>query len=304
MPIMKSTLLTALTVIVAALALACATGCGSDSTPVNHAQTKVAFASGRASGDVNPDPYVMNRDGSSVTPLPYGAMPSRPRGTTVSPDDSKVLFEASHNSPTQVYTAALDGTAVTPLTTTGSNRVPRWSPDGKQIVFMSTRDGLSGWLIYVMNADGSSQAHLSPLDNTINDIFPSFSPNGKQIVFTGWDATAFQYAIWTMNADGSNRKSVIVPSATPVTPAFSPDGSKILWVASGEIASVNLDGSGQTTITSSGGKILELMTLGTEVWFTTMQDGNPEVYKMSADGSGQKDMTNNPYGDSLYLNVP
>jgi TolB protein len=155
-----------------------------------------------------------------------------------------------------------------------------------------------------MNADGSSQTRLSPLDNTINDIFPSFSPNGKQIVFIGWDATASEYAIWTMNADGSNRKSVILPHTSIVTPAFSPDGTKILWVDNGEIASVNLDGSGQTTITSSGGKILELMTLGTEVWFTTTQDGNPEVYKMNADGSGQKNMTNNPHADMLYLNVP
>ncbi len=107
-----------------------------------------------------------------------------------------------------------------------------------------------------------------------------------------------------MNADGSNRKSVTVPALIPTTPEFSPDGSKILWVDSGGIVSINLDGSGQTSITNSGGKISELMVLGNEVWFTTNQDGNPEVYKMNADGSGQKNMTNNPYADSLDLNVP
>jgi len=304
---MRSSMWTAFAVLVAALTFA--TGCGSHSAtvtpvPVTPAQTKIAFSSGRATSDVTAEPYIMNRDGSSVTPLPYSGMPSMPRGVTVSPDDSKVLFEATGSSSTQVYTAALDGTALVPLTNAGSNRLPRWSPDGKRVVFTSTRDGSGGWKIYQMNADGSSQTRLSPLDSTINDIFPSYSADGTQIVFPGWDATASQYAICTMSTDGNNRKSVIAPAAIPVTPAFSPDGTKILWVDNGEIASVNLDGSGQTTITNSGGQISELMILGTEVWFTTGQDGNYEVYKMSADGSAQRNMTNNPHADRLDINVP
>jgi len=80
-----------------------------------------------------------------------------------------------------------------------------------------------------------------------------------------------------------------------------PDG---LWVDNGEMTSVNLDGSGRSTITNSGGQISELMILGTEVWFTTGQDGNYEVYKMSADGSAQRNMTNNPHADRLDINVP
>jgi centrosomal CEP192-like protein/WD40 repeat protein/ASPM-SPD-2-Hydin domain-containing protein len=263
-------------------------------------QSKVAFVSGRATGDVTALPYIMNIDGSGVTPLPYSGMPSIPRGVTVSPDDSKVLTEIDGNNPTQVYTAKLDGTALTQLTTSKSNRYPRWSPDGKQIVFISNRDG--GAKIYLMNADGSSQTRLSPLDNTIIDLFPSFSPNGKQIVFIGWDATVSEYAIWTMSTDGSNRKSVLLPHASIATPAFSPDGNKILWVDNGDIASVNLDGAGRITLTNTGGRISELMILGTEVWFTTSQDGNLEVYKMNADGSGQENMTNDPYGDALGLN--
>jgi Tol biopolymer transport system component len=301
----RSSMLTVFAVIVAALAFAWTAGCGNDQATVNPVQqTKLAFSSGRATGDVTGEPYIMNRDGSTVTPLPYSGMPSIPRGVTVSPDDSKVLAEIGGSDPTQVYTAKLDGTALTPLTTSGSNRLPRWSPDGKRIVFMSTRDGSGGWKIYLMNADGSSQTCLSPLDDTISDIFPSYSPDGKQIVFPGWDAAATAYAIWTMSTDGNNRKSVLVPSEIPVTPAFSPDGSKILWVDNGEIASVNVDGSGRTTITNSGGMISELMVVGTEVWFTTWQDGNSEVYKMNADGSGQKNMTNNPHADRLDMNVP
>jgi Tol biopolymer transport system component len=35
--------------------------------------------------------------------------------------------------------------------------VPAWTPDGQQIVFRTTRNGL--WQIFVMNANGSNQ-HL------------------------------------------------------------------------------------------------------------------------------------------------
>ncbi len=74
---MRSSMWTAFTVFVAALTFA--TGCGSHSatvTPVTPVQAKIAFSSGRATGDVTAEPYIMNRDGSSVTPLPYRGIPS------------------------------------------------------------------------------------------------------------------------------------------------------------------------------------------------------------------------------------
>lgn len=42
-----------------------------------------------------------------------------------------------------------------PLTQPANNVAPTWSPDGRQILFLSDRDG--AWGFYVMNADGSDQ---------------------------------------------------------------------------------------------------------------------------------------------------
>ncbi len=36
---------------------------------------------------------------------------------------------------------------------------PRWSPDGRKIVFMRDRDGDHG--VYLMNADGTGQRRLT-----------------------------------------------------------------------------------------------------------------------------------------------
>ena len=53
-----------------------------------------------------------------------------------------------------------DGSDPTRLTNNPSgDEVPTWSPDGKQIVFNSDRDGMTQ--IYIMNADGSGQTALT-----------------------------------------------------------------------------------------------------------------------------------------------
>jgi TolB protein len=63
------------------------------------------------------------------------------------------------------------------------NFSPAYSPDGRRIVFASTRSGRSQ--IYVMAADGTDQEVLAPFDfgETGNSYAPEWSPDGTMIVF-------------------------------------------------------------------------------------------------------------------------
>lgn len=57
---------------------------------------------------------------------------------------------------------------------------PSWSPDERQIVFASSRDGSLD--IYVMDSDGTNIKRLTR--DTARDSAPAWSPDGREIVFT------------------------------------------------------------------------------------------------------------------------
>ena len=77
-----------------------------------------------------------------------------------------------------------DGTGVTELLTdTRYPTQPRWSPDGKLIVFdrKSSPNDSQHKQIVVMNADGTNQRTLT--EPRIRSRYPVFSPDGKSIVY-------------------------------------------------------------------------------------------------------------------------
>src|ERR1700738_488361 len=79
---------------------------------------------------------------------------------------------------------------------------PFWSPDGKQIVLISSRHG--GMKVHVM--DASSVSHGSDMrqltTGEAEDDAPAWSPDGKKITFVSIRGGVSQ--IFVMNADGTD----------------------------------------------------------------------------------------------------
>src|SRR5271169_716337 len=61
---------------------------------------------------------------------------------------------------------------------------PRWSPDGKQIAFLSNRDDQQQ--IYVMRSDGGEAAAVTKGKRSVRSF--AWSPDGKQIAYLAPDA--------------------------------------------------------------------------------------------------------------------
>lgn len=147
--------------------------------------------------------------------------------------NGKIVFQRGSFYPivlTQIYIMNYDGSGLAQLTYKGYNEFPRWSRDGKKIIFDSDRTG--NFQIYVMNPDGS---HQNRITHDRNDYWePCWSPDGMKIVCTGAgiggrsfsSPNHYKNAIFIMNADGSNVRQ-LTPYDGYGSPCYSPDGTKI-----------------------------------------------------------------------------
>ena len=100
---------------------------------------------------------------------------------------------------------------------------PAWSPDGKQIAFVSWRDGNGE--IYVMDGDGSNQLNLTR--HAADDFAPSWSPDGQYIAFES--VRDGQNETYVMQADGSAPIRLTFGPGLSLSPHWDVGGAEILF---------------------------------------------------------------------------
>jgi TolB protein len=131
--------------------------------------------------------------------------------------DGRLLFHSkgrfSKKIATQISIANIDGSNVTQLTNDDTDNFnPKISPDGKQIVYLSNRDGNQE--VYVMKVDGSNQTRLTR--NRIRDGDPAWSPDGSKVFFTSQNVFGI-YDIYKVNKDGSSTERVLINASQTAT---------------------------------------------------------------------------------------
>lgn len=155
------------------------------------------------------------------------------------------------------------------LTFGGENAEAYWSFDGQQIILQSTRDGLKADQIFVMGADGSNPRMVSTGKGRTTCSY--FLKDGQRILYAsthlGGDepppppdqsagyvwAVYPTYDIFTAKPDGSDVKPLTTTPGYDAEATVSPDGKKIV--------------------------------------FTSMRDGDLDLYVMDVNGKNVKRLT-------------
>jgi Tol biopolymer transport system component len=159
------------------------------------------------------------------------------------------------------------------LTFGGENAEAYFSPDGRQLVFQSTRPGSPCDQIFTMSADGGTPTRVSTGRGRTTCGY--FNPDGQTVIYASTHLAG---------AECPPKPSYERGYVWPIYPAY-------------EIFRRTADGT-LTQLTKANGYDAE-GTVGRDgsIVFTSMRDGDMEIYSMKPDGTGVQRLTNRPGPD-------
>ena len=150
-------------------------------------------------------------------------------GWRLSPDGTRLAYgDMAGGDGGEVWVKDLDDGPLSRLTfDPGSDRSPEWTPDGRTILFGSTRLGAGDRSIWSRNADGTGEPRLAlDPERSLTDF--TVSPDGEWIVYRTADAASRDILGMRPGVDSVATTLLGSPTYDEVAPAISPDGR---WLA-------------------------------------------------------------------------
>ncbi len=215
------------------------------------------------------------------------------RYPTLTPDGKQVVFCYRGD----IWVAARDGKGPARRLTIheAQDTLPRVSPDGKTIVFSSSREG--GYDLYTMPITGGEPTRISFHSGI--EIVCDWSPDGKSILFaSNRDPTQFRIDLYEMPATGGPVHRITRDGGRDGT--YSADGKTVVYARGfNTIYQDNYEGSANYDIYTTpraGGLPTRLVRSagnerypcfskdGKEIWYTAEEKGVANFYAMPATG--------------------
>jgi hemolysin type calcium-binding protein/WD40 repeat protein len=166
---------------------------------------------------------IANADGTGVGQLGAGSTSSSP---TFSADGLRVAY--AKQGDLWSILARGTGQELHLTTSAATDADPQYSPDGSELAF-ARNDGATGYDIWVVDLSNGTETQVTATAG--DERNPTWSPTGFTIVYTS-SSNGHLFAV----------PSTAVQSTTPTDlgvagtqPAYSPDGTKIAFVAGGQL---------------------------------------------------------------------
>jgi Tol biopolymer transport system component/predicted Ser/Thr protein kinase len=216
---------------------------------------------------------------SSGKSQPLQAPLGRYSAPRISPDGKRLAFTMDSGQTEDIWVKDLDRDTASRLSfLAGTNRLPVWTPDGKNIVFKSTNPAAPGF--YWIRSDGSGEAQRLT-DGKRNEFPFSFSPDGKRLALAAKpNGGSFDIFTAPIESDPGNMRlgKPELFLGTPFDegdPAFSPDARWLAYVSNesgtNEVYVRPFPGPGGKWQISTGGGLFPLWSRdGRELLFQTL----------------------------------
>jgi serine/threonine protein kinase len=169
----------------------------------------------------------VNRQGKEE---PLSAAPAIYRSFRISPDGKRIALAIGLNDNASIWILDLDRASRTRLTfdEEGTNSLnPIWMPDGKRIIYNSSRQGFASGDIYWMASDGTGEAEK--LASSPGLVAESLSKDGKTLVTRAGTYSSPHSDIGTLSMEGGHASKPLLQEKYEESNArISPDGK---WIA-------------------------------------------------------------------------
>ena len=219
-----------------------------------------------------------------------GAEVQPPRAQVAFP--GRIVFQSDMDGDNEIYLLTSDD--LKKLTdNTWDDIYPRWSPDGKRIVFSANSAGR--YQLYIMDDNGKNiiQLTTSPEDN----MDPAWAPDGRSIVFAKRvkNVLGKRLSIWIMDLSSKQERraipdfhgSHILPDLSPCAPLLAFTGSRTIgW----DVFLYDLNSRKYRGLTKGGKACRPRFSPDGQriVYVSDDADGKGDIWMMNADGTNQQ----------------
>jgi len=217
---------------------------------------------GRIAFVLGPDVYTMNPDGSDVKQLTnLGPDNSGAFWESWSPDGKQIAFTEFRppDYEGQIWVMNADGSNQHVLLADSDfeNERPRFTPDGKSLIFSRCPAAVQTCALYEIDVTGGAPRQLTDFELGVLHLSPAYSSDGT-LVYNAVFRRGIICGLYVPDSKNSELRRLTPTGLSARFPDWSPDGKSLVFAThcanpqNEEIWVVNVDGNGLRRLTNNG----------------------------------------------------